>query len=138
MFAHLRAFHEFPFYQCYDPPPPQATSVLDLEWDDAPLSEADSRYETPMTLCTGQGNSPEIEDSSKLNSFRMKVELDRKPQENVGMSVEYLLSTKQHLEEELQDLSSNTNVESDEKNFKLPPTIGELQMKYLQEFASMR
>ena len=91
-----------------------------------------------MMLHTGQENSPEIEDGSKLNSFRMKVELDRKHQENVGMSVEYLLSTKKCLKEELQDLSSNTNVESDKKNFKLPPTIGELQMKYLQEFASMR
>ena len=91
-----------------------------------------------MTLCTGQGNSPEIEDGSKLNSFGMKVELDRKPQENVGMSVKYLLLTKKHLEVELQDLSSDTNVESDEKNFKLPPTLGELKIKYLQELASMR
>ena len=54
------------------------------------------------------------------------------------MSVKYLLSTKKCLEEELQDLSSDTNVESDEKNFKLPPTIVELQMKHLQEFDSMR
>ena len=105
---------------------------------DAPLSEVDMRYETPMTLRTGQGNSPEVEDGSKLNSFGTKVELDRKHQENVGMSVEYLLSTKKRLEEELQDLSSDTNVELDKKNSKLPPTIGELQMKYLQEFASMR
>ena len=54
------------------------------------------------------------------------------------MSVKYLLPTKKCLEEELQDLSSNTNAESDEKNSKLPPSIEELQMKYLQEFASMR
>ena len=31
-FAHLKAFHKFPCYQCYDPPPPQATGAIGLEW----------------------------------------------------------------------------------------------------------
>ena len=31
MFAHLKVFHKFPCYQCYDSPPPQATSVIGLE-----------------------------------------------------------------------------------------------------------
>ena len=51
-FAHLKAFRKFPCYQCHDPPPPQVTSMIGLKCDDAPFSEADSRYETPMMLHT--------------------------------------------------------------------------------------
>ena len=47
-FSHLEAFRKFSCYQCGDPPPPQATSAIGLEWDDMIGSESDSRYETSM------------------------------------------------------------------------------------------
>ena len=65
------------------------------------------------------------------------TDVGRQGEGNPERTVEYLLVTKKRLEDELQDLSSDTNVESEERNFKLPPTLGETQMKYLQGLASM-
>ena len=136
-FSHLEAFHKFSCYQCGNPLPPQATSAIGLEWDTIG-SESDSRYEMPMVRCPRPNSQAESENRDKINSFGTRADVGRQGGENSGKSVEYLLVTKKRLEDKFQDLSSDTNVESEERNFRLPPTLGETQMKYLQGLASMR
>ena len=68
-FSHLEAFRKFQCYQCGDPPPPQATSTIGLEWDDTIRSESDSRYETPMVWQFGPNSHAERDSRDKINRF---------------------------------------------------------------------
>ena len=92
----------------------------------------------PMVQHPNLNSYTESDNRDKTNSFGTRADVGRQGEGNPERTIEYLLATKKRLEDELQDLSSDTNVESEERNFKLPPTLGETQMKYLQGLASMR
>ena len=108
----------------------------DLVWDSFQTihSETDLTYETPhytiedWSVSNSQGKP-------KVNSFGNSVELTKYLEEprETETDVEHLLDTKTHLQEQLRDLSSESN--EDEEN--LPKTLGEHQMQYLMDWKSV-
>ena len=132
----LTIFKRFPCYLCHDPII-ESTVSDDLAWDSFQTihSEVDPTYETPH-YDVGDQSVRTVEEKPKTNSFGKSVDLMRYrdgPKET-ETSVEYLLDTKTHLQEQLKDLSSESNGE--EEN--LPKTLGEHQMQYLMDLKSVR
>ena len=121
---------------CYDP---ITESIVNdnLAWDSFQTihSEVDPTYETP---CYDVGDQlvRTVERKPKTNSFGNSVDLTkyRDGPKELETSVEYLLDTKTRLQEQLKDLSSESNGE--EEN--LPKTLGEHQMQYLMDLKSIR
>ena len=77
-----------------------------------------------------------VEKKPKTNSFGNSVDLTRYRDglKETETGVEYLLDMKTRLQEQLKDLSSESNGE--EEN--LPKTLGEHQMQYLMDLKSVR
>ena len=129
-------FERFPCYSCYDPIMEFITSE-DLVWDSFQTihSETDPTYETPRYMIEDWSVS-NSQGKPKVNSFGNSVELTKYLEEprETETDVEHLLDTKTHLQEQLRDLSSESN--EDEEN--LPKTLGEHQMQYLTDWKSVR
>ena len=99
-------------------------------------SEPDSVYETP-NVTNDRKQSPKVGQESRntgLNTFGTAINTSRHlvDPDPVDSYVEQLLETKRHLQEQLQEISSEgTGKEDKGKELPLPPTLGEHQMRYL-------
>ena len=123
--SQLEQFKKVPCYRCYD----QVKENLpngDLAWDNFQMihSEPDSVYETPnvtndkkQSLNVGQEGG-----STGLNSFGTAINTLRHlvDPDPVDSYVEQLLETKWHLQEQLQEISSEGTSKED-KGKELPP-----------------
>ena len=142
--SQLEQFKNVPCYKCYDPVKENLPNE-DLAWDNFQMihSEPDLVYETPnvtndkkQSLNVGQESG-----STGLNSFGTAINtlihlVDPDP---VDSYVEQLLETKQCLQEQLQEISSEgTGEEDKDKELPLPSTLGEHQMRYLLNWQSVR
>ena len=117
-----------------------------MAWDSFQMIhlEQDSVYETPNATNEkkqienmGQGNG-----SLGLNSFGTAIDTSRHlvdPEPPVDPYIKELLETKRHLQEQLQEISSEGTSEGDKgKESPLPPTLGEHQMQYLGNWQFIR
>ena len=140
--SQLEQFKSLPCYQCLDPVK-ENIPTEDLTWDSFQMIhlEQDSVFETPNATNekenTVQGNG-----SLGLNSFGTAIDTSRHlvdPKPPVDPYVEELLETKRRLQEQLQEISSEETSEGDKgKESPLPPTLGEHQMQYLDNWQSIR
>ena len=139
--SQLEKFKKISCYKCYDPIRKNLPNE-DLAWDNFQTvhSELDSVYETPnatnnkQSFSVGQG-------STGLNSFGTATNLSRQlvDTDPIDSYIEQLLETKQGLQEQLQEMSSEgTDDEKKDQELPLPPTLGEHQMKYLDKWRSIR
>ena len=133
--SQLEQFKKVPCYRCYDPVKENLPSE-DLAWDNFQMvhPEPDSVYETP-NITNDNKRSPNVgqkSGSTALNSFGTATNISRHlvDPDPIDFYVEQLLETKQCLQEQLQEISSEGTGEED-KELPLPPTLGEHQMKYL-------
>ena len=124
----LIIFKRFPCYICFDAAREPPDDREELTWDSfqTVYTDADPTYETPQEgnrypiLNKGQG-------SSKLNSFGNLADLIRRTEDSEERDVDHLLDVRTRLQDQLWDLSS----ESNDEEGNLPKTIGEHQMPYL-------
>ena len=142
--SQLEQFKNVPCHRCYDPVKENLPNE-DLAWDNFQRihSGPDSVYETPnvtnnkkQSLNVGQGNGSTGLNSfgTAINTLRHLVDLDP-----VDSYVEELLETKQCLQEQLQEISSEGTSEGDKgKELPFPLTLGEHQMRYLHNWQSVR
>ena len=142
--SQLEQFKNVPCYRCYDPVKENLPNE-DLAWDNFQIvhSESDSIYETPnvtndnkRSLNVGQESG-----SMGLNSFGTATNISRHlvDPDSIDSYVEQLLETKRHLQEQLQEISSEgMGEEEKEKEMPFPPTLGEHQMKYLGKWQSVK
>ena len=142
--SQIEQFKNVPCYKCYDPVKENLPNE-DLAWDHFQMihSEPDSVYETP-NVTYDKKQSPKVGQESGntgLNSFGTAINALRHlvDPDPVDSYVEQLLETKQHLQEQLQEISSEGTGEEDKgKELPLPPTLGENQMRYLGNWQSVR
>ena len=143
--SQLEQFQSLPRYRCLDPIK-ENIPTQDLARDNFQMIhlEPDLVYETPNTTNEkkqidnmGQGNG-----SLGLNSFGTAIDTWRylvDPEPPVDSYVEELLETKRHLQEQLQEISSEGTSEGAKgKESPLPLTLGEHQMQYLGNWQSIR
>ena len=131
----LIMFKRFPCYICFDAVREPPDDREELTWDSfqTVYTDADPTYETPQEggrypiPNKGQG-------SSKLNSFGNSADLIRRTEDSEERDVDHLLDVRTRLQDQLRDLSS----ESNDEEGNLPKTIGEHQMPYLTAWQSIR
>ena len=141
----LVIFERFDCYSCYDPVADKVATE-DLTWDSFQSlhPESEPGRETPQYMTVNnpqqtvqQSDSPSAKTEPHLNSFGTSVDLtinySREPPGEDSI-VERLLGNKAHIQDQLRDLSGESN--DDERN--LPKTLGEHQMQFLPHLQSIR
>ncbi|MCG8625239.1 MAG: hypothetical protein MJE68_24980, partial [Proteobacteria bacterium] len=125
-------FRTFARYICFDIVKKPLDDKEDLTWDSFQTVYPNPMVEPPVLRLHSQSDSSKLK--SPTNTFGNTVDVSRHNVEIGNKDVDRLLEEKAYLQDQLKDLSGESNEEEEA----LPKTLGEHQMPYLDGWQSIR